>query len=128
MKKFPGRISSLVVFFEDFKYLEDVAPCIKTLFDFPRGQTVLQVLNQSFISLSAEVSRGAPSREGENRASREDRFNIARRGLFLFVMYHPIQRAGCGYGSDECSTYNTSCHSDYAGSEELDGIVVQGSV
>jgi hypothetical protein len=47
MKRFPLRIPSLAVSFEDFKYLEDVAACVKTLFDFPRSQTVFQVMNQS---------------------------------------------------------------------------------
>ena len=35
MKLFPGRIPSLAVFFEDFKYLEDLSACLKPIFDCP---------------------------------------------------------------------------------------------
>ena len=87
MKKFPGRVPSLAVFFEDFKYLEDVAACVKTLFDFPRGQTVFQVLNQSFVSFEPPVLLRRPSSsENTSRPSRAVRFDIARRRLFLCAM------------------------------------------
>ena len=89
MKRFPGRIPSLAVFFEDFKYLEDVAACVKALFDIPRGQTVSQVLNQAFVSYSSATTPRSVSRDDdEKRMSRADRFDIARRRLFLFVMRH----------------------------------------
>ncbi|KAK7936219.1 hypothetical protein LTR80_011357 [Exophiala xenobiotica] len=77
------------VFFEDFKYLEDVAACVKWLFDIPRGQTVFQVLNQSYVSVSStEASRDSSTQEAGYRISREDRFDIAKRRLVLFVMQH----------------------------------------
>ncbi|KAK5214679.1 hypothetical protein LTR72_012173, partial [Exophiala xenobiotica] len=89
MKRFPGRIPSLGVFFEDLKYFEDVAACVKSLFDIPRGQTVFQVLNQSFVSVSSTAaSRDSSTQEAGHRISREDRFDTARRRLFLFVMQH----------------------------------------
>ncbi|KIW36055.1 uncharacterized protein PV06_11635 [Exophiala oligosperma] len=89
MKRFPGRIPSLGVFFEDFKYLEDVAACLKWLFDIPRGQTVFQVLNQSYVSVSStEASRDSSTQEAGHRISREDCFDIAKRRLVLFVMQH----------------------------------------
>lgn len=86
MKKFPGRIPSLAVCFEDFKYLEDVAGCVKTLFTIPRSQTLSCVLNRSFVSASFLDTSSVSHPRSANRISRRGQFDVARRRLFLFVM------------------------------------------
>ena len=84
MQRFSERVPSLGVFFEDFKYFEDVAICVKSLLDMPRGRTVSQVLNQSFIAFDTDVAR--PTNLESDRVSREQEVDTSRRRLFLFAM------------------------------------------
>ena len=89
MKRFRARIPSLGVFFEDFKYLEDLAACVKPLFNCPRGQTLREVMDQSFVSSHTGAATGHEAGPpGHTRNSRTTQFDIARRRLFLFVMRH----------------------------------------
>lgn len=71
-----GRIPSLAMFFEDFKHLEDVGKCVRSLFHLPRGRTLSQTLEQSFVSPHDPAS------------SRERQYDLARRRLFLFATRH----------------------------------------
>lgn len=73
---YPGRIPSLAVFFEDFKHLQDVGRCVKSLFQLSRHQTLSQALRQSFVS------------QPNQAMCRDHQYNLARRRLFLFATQH----------------------------------------
>lgn len=89
MMAYPGRIPSLAVCCKDFNHLEDVAGCVRALFQIPRGQTLHRVLDQSFVSpRSAPPTTGTSDTLGIPKLllRREDRLDLAIRRLFLATM------------------------------------------
>jgi Protein of unknown function (DUF3723) len=84
----PGLVPSFYTFFEDFKYLEILAECMKKLIRPSYRQTVRKALDQAFTSIDgideeANVERAATIRPA---ASRLQEFEVASRRLYLFVM------------------------------------------
>lgn len=92
LKDFDGLIPSLYTFFEDFKYLESCAHCVKRLFG-PQTESVWQTMRSMFIpSLDSEAEESfiqtSESTFRRQRATDVERLEMGYLQVWLYTMRH----------------------------------------
>ncbi|KAF5857601.1 hypothetical protein ETB97_005530 [Aspergillus alliaceus] len=91
MKRFDGLIPSLYTFFEDFKYLESCAHCIKRLFG-PPERSIYTTMREMFIgSLDMKddyLVQTSESAFRRMRAGSLEQFDLGYRQVWLYTMRH----------------------------------------
>ncbi|GAA87890.1 hypothetical protein AKAW_06004 [Aspergillus luchuensis IFO 4308] len=92
MKNFDGLVPSLYTFFEDFKYLESCAHCVKRLFG-PSAESVWETMRSMFIpssNLEGEecVIQTSESTFRRQRATDVERLNMGYLQVWLYAMRH----------------------------------------
>ncbi|RAK94832.1 uncharacterized protein BO80DRAFT_420270 [Aspergillus ibericus CBS 121593] len=92
MKDFDGLIPSLYTFFEDFKYLESCAQCVKRLFG-PSSESVWATMRSMFVPpLDEEVQecliQTSESTFRRQRATDVERLDMGYLQVWLYAMRH----------------------------------------
>ncbi|EEQ87179.1 uncharacterized protein BDCG_02299 [Blastomyces dermatitidis ER-3] len=91
MEKFDGLIPSVYTFFENFKYLESCAHCVKRLFG-PSRESIWNTMKHMFITaLNTEEDCLIQTSESTFRQTRmmsAERLNLAYRQVWLYAMRH----------------------------------------
>lgn len=91
MKDFDGLVPSLYTFFEDFKYLENCAHCVKRLFG-PLTESVWETMKSIFIpssdSEAESIIQTSESTFRRQRATDLERLEMGYLQLWLYTMRH----------------------------------------
>lgn len=92
MKDFDGLIPSLYTFFEDFKYLESCAHCVKRLFG-PSTKSVWETMRSMFIPSSDSKAEESVIQTSEStfrrqRATDVERLDVGYLQVWLYTMRH----------------------------------------